>query len=243
MLAIILALIFILRRVGSSSDQLATPPNGGWSSAPTAQVAAISSPHPSTSPSHIRIDSPTRAPVEKPSNPPDEAPTVSPRTTRKPSLRPTPAPLETSNPVLTAAPTFFELRVDTQKPTIQTVPTGGLSLTAAPTEHDIQAFDAKSHLMEISGDLLNDPTTPQHAAYQWLVNEDPANLDLDLLPIKTLEQRYIAALLYFSTIGSQWENTFNFLTDTDVCEWKDNRTSHGILCDTEDTVKEITISK
>jgi hypothetical protein len=110
--------------------------------------------------------------------------------------------------------------------------------TEAPTKHET----AKEKLTAISGDLLGDPTTPQYAASQWLENEDPANLDLDSLPDKSLEQRYIVALLYFSMDGDNWDRDHGFLTEKSVCEWQDE-TGKGIQCDSDGSIEDIVISK
>jgi Leucine-rich repeat (LRR) protein len=49
---------------------------------------------------------------------------------------------------------------------------------------------------------LYDDTTPQHAAFQWLLNEDPAQVCPE--DVISVEQRYILSLLYFSTNGDNW---------------------------------------
>ena len=129
--------------------------------------------------------------------------------------------------VPTASPTSME------NPTV--VPAG----TAAPSKQQ----EVVERLNSISGDLVKDPSTPQHAAYQWLVNDDPANLDLDSLTDKDLTQRYVAALLYFSMAGDDWKKDLSFMQSTSVCEWRDNATGKGIRCNPEGTVDDISISK
>lgn len=138
----------------------------------------------------------------------------------------TPSPTEgTPSPVMP--------RVDTPSPTMTT--------TESPVMPP-DTSEAKAHLSQISGSAIDNPTSPQYKAYRWLRNEDPANLDLDNMPVKALEQRYIAAVLYFSTKGKFWDNSYNFLTELDVCEWQDKETSKGIQCDLEGSIDEIVIS-
>jgi hypothetical protein len=117
------------------------------------------------------------------------------------------------------------------------IPTDG-----APSTGEGIFVDAKTHLKGISGDRLDDPTTPQYEAYQWLMNDDPESLDLDTIPETTLEQRYIAALLYFSTNGDSWVDSLGFLGPGDVCTWRDALGMSGISCDAQGTIVRVTIS-
>lgn len=100
-----------------------------------------------------------------------------------------------------------------------------------------------THLEAISGELLYDPQTPQYEAYQWLLNDDPAGLDLDVIPQTTLEQRYVSALLYFSTEGDSWYDSLGFLGQGDVCTWQSEASGQGISCNAEGGIEAITISK
>ena len=77
---------------------------------------------------------------------------------------------------------------------------------------------------------LRIPTSPQFTAFEWLVNRDPAQVcPEDVLDVR---QRYIAAVLYFSTNGDNWLvcnepnapnlspcSTQRYLSAADVCNW------------------------
>jgi hypothetical protein len=131
----------------------------------------------------------------------------------------------------TTSPKSFPTSVVNSEPTVIE--------TAAPTKPRA----ARQRLFSISGDLIDDPTTPQYSAYQWLLNDDPANLDLDSLTDETLTQRYISALLYFSMDGDSWNTDCGFLQGTSVCEWNDEFAGKGIHCDPDGTIEAISISK
>lgn len=65
------------------------------------------------------------------------------------------------------------------------------------------------------------------AALQWIVEDDPLRLPIPNLTETNedgpsswkIRQRYVLALLYFSTNGNQWENDYNFLSTYDECRW------------------------
>ena len=67
--------------------------------------------------------------------------------------------------------------------------------------------------------------TPQYMAVQFMANFDPAELDVpestDYDDAMEFVQRYVVALFYYSTNGSEWENQLNFLTSLDVCDWNE----------------------
>jgi hypothetical protein len=73
-------------------------------------------------------------------------------------------------------------------------------------------------------------TSPQFTAFEWLINQDP----VQVCPEDELDarQRYIAAVLYFSTSGDSWLTcnrpsapnpspctTQRYLSGADVCDW------------------------
>jgi hypothetical protein len=135
----------------------------------------------------------------------------------------------------------------TSKDNLEPTPTSDLeptpSATEEPSSPENKEGAAQAKLFSISGDLLNNPNTPQYAAFDWMMNEDPANLDLDSLPVKELEQRYIAALLYFSTGGDDWDDDCGFMQESSVCEWKDVSKGKGLHCDPEGSIEGISLSK
>lgn len=104
---------------------------------------------------------------------------------------------------------------------------------------------AEEILVGISGDAIYDPTTPQYAAYDWLQNEDPANLDLENISEQELSERYVAALFYFSLNGDNWVEKYGFLDESHVCEWSNGSPQNklGITCDSPGTVDGFLVSK
>lgn len=92
------------------------------------------------------------------------------------------------------------------------------------------------------GEDLDNNGSPQYMAYDWIVENDP----LYLCPgEESLVQRYVLAVLYFSTSGDGWSNCTRdettpcngeaFLTDVPECKWG------GIECETDGRVSVITL--
>jgi hypothetical protein len=91
-------------------------------------------------------------------------------------------------------------------------------------------------------DTLNDKSSPQFLAADWVANEDPIQATLGSL---SLTQRYLLAVFYFSTGGDNWEDCgrskacyvgFPWLTgDERECRW------HGIRCTDDGRVNKILI--
>lgn len=72
-------------------------------------------------------------------------------------------------------------------------------------------------------DVLNDLTTPQGKAFDYLVNVDPV-LEIPCAS-STLEQRYGLTTLYFATQGEEWSDNSGWLGDEQECSWT------GIECE------------
>jgi hypothetical protein len=98
--------------------------------------------------------------------------------------------------------------------------------TAAP--RDIDRFDEILEIFKpLSGEaVLQDPTSPQYRALEWLSFDDQAQLETS---DDELEQRYLLAVLYFSMTGDNWFHSTKFLSGGSSCDWK------GITCDTAST--------
>lgn len=67
--------------------------------------------------------------------------------------------------------------------------------------------------------ILENSTTPQHKAICWLLKET-----VDEIVDSSIIQRYILAVIYFSTNGKQWENDSGWRIEKNECEW------YGIEC-------------
>ncbi|KAL3906973.1 MAG: hypothetical protein SGILL_009061, partial [Bacillariaceae sp.] len=99
---------------------------------------------------------------------------------------------------------------------------------------------------------LNDFSTPQYQALHWMANEDELGLDPATSEYAVIIERYVAALVYFSTNGKQWTNQFNFLSSVSICEWNDNvvidgpapnTVKRGILCNDRGRVQTIDLQR
>ena len=165
---------------------------------------------PSAAPSALPTPSPSVSPTASPSVAPSQGPT------QAPSASPTMSP---TTPAPTPSPTIPR---PTESPTILE--------TAAPTDlYDIlyDFVNGVSFSWE-----LDDPFSPQYEALEWLV-EDVQN-DSVWLDDYGLMQRYVLAVLHFSTNPASWVRN-NFLTLNHVCDW--NRGNNNIvLCDVNDRV-------
>jgi hypothetical protein len=90
-----------------------------------------------------------------------------------------------------------------------------------------------------NAEALQDESSPQFLALRWLFNNDPAVLDLDIMPTGILVERYVLALFYFATTSEEEGalNVLNFLAASSVCEWK------GVICDRDDFVVALNLGK
>jgi Leucine-rich repeat (LRR) protein len=85
-------------------------------------------------------------------------------------------------------------------------------LTGDPLLEELRSWIAPSRK-----DFLQilDPASPQSLALAWLHN-DPITLSPGR-STRTVLERYVLAVLYYSTSGPSW--TFDYLSDKDVCTW------------------------
>jgi hypothetical protein len=158
---------------------------------------------------------------------------------------------DTITKVPTAAPTAF---APTREDKITKVPTAApttfttKSPTVAPTRYTTPEFDG---LLKLIGPLvtdniqtLQDPTTPQYLALDWLANVDgyKASDDFFITPEQVFIERYVLALLYFSTNGRFWTNQYNFILPRSICDWSDEG-GNGVLCNESLYVEQLLIRK
>ena len=90
---------------------------------------------------------------------------------------------------------------------------------------------------EISIQALQDPSTPQYAALDWMANIDSTDLQ-HTLSDDALVERFVFVLLYFTTGGANWSNQFLFLSPSlDICSWNAGRSFQGVFeCNDEGSV-------
>ncbi len=171
-------------------------------------------------------------------------PTVSP--TVSPTISATPSPTGSPSRSPTNSPSASTFQISSRVTPTAVSPNGNPNKDSTSTESPTyDAASVEGRLRAISGEVINNASTPQNKAYDWLVNEDPANLDLDSLSDEDLSQRYIAALLYFSLDGGNWFDQYDFLSNSHVCEWNNGsfRNRLGVICDSSDKITGFAISK
>ena len=82
-------------------------------------------------------------------------------------------------------------------------------------------------ISQVSGDLTNNPKTPQGRALTWMVELDSAPLIIDDCFVV---QRYILAVIYFALGGDNWTLKGSFLDEaTNECQWFGVRCSGGVV--------------
>jgi hypothetical protein len=186
-----------------------TPTTAPAGSPPTPTIAPVSetpvpSPPPVAEPTDPPVTEPTESPETYPTHPPITEPTNPPET--YPTDPPGTAP---TDPV--PLPPFAECSTLPRNEAMEKV----LSLITEPS-------------------ILNDPSTAQGMAYDWLLNSDPAEVDPCTFP--TVQQRYGLVTLYYSTNGDGWTNSIGWLSGANECMWA------GITCEV-DVVNEILLSE
>lgn len=120
----------------------------------------------------------------------------------------------------------MSMSMGTGAPTISPMPTSMPTPTAlsfCDTFNGTRKEAFETALVQITeGPILNNPATPQGAAFRWLMDDDP--LQADPCEYLTVIQRYVLATLYFSTFGDAWATKTDWLTNTTECDW------YGITC-------------
>eukprot|EP00588_Corethron_pennatum_P032054 CAMPEP_0194347528 /NCGR_PEP_ID=MMETSP0171-20130528/106036_1 /TAXON_ID=218684 /ORGANISM="Corethron pennatum, Strain L29A3" /LENGTH=711 /DNA_ID=CAMNT_0039114787 /DNA_START=372 /DNA_END=2508 /DNA_ORIENTATION=- len=101
----------------------------------------------------------------------------------------------------------------------------------------VNCFDASEEIIEmgirLSGaDAVTTKNTPQEQAIAWLIEDTQSSQNADF-SICGLQQRYVAALLYFSLGGEQWITDANFLSSSNECYWhiQGEEEKKGLQCD------------
>lgn len=78
---------------------------------------------------------------------------------------------------------------------------------------------------------LNTPESPQSKALEWLIDYDAAKLDPNTQNQREVEERYILAVFYYATGGSNWFDSFYFLSQNHICNWKNLDFGMGVQCE------------
>jgi hypothetical protein len=168
-------------------------------------------------------------------------PDPTPSPTRAAAVVPVPTPAPTLAP--TATSTNFDPTPPPTSPPVTEPPSEASTPTDTPSLSPFTVCNTKSRsdaffsiLEEVTSPLLlNDPSTPQGFAYEFLVSVDPAMVDPCTYP--TVEQRYAAVTLYNSTNGQDWNNPTGWLTAANECNWI------GVRCNENDLITGLFLGK
>jgi hypothetical protein len=222
------------------------------SASPSSEPTPTPSAHPSASPTISTppsVNEQTPAPTDRPTSSPTASPTT------RPSLRPTTAPTTLSpterpsvNPTVSVQPSVAPSSSPTSTPT-----SGSPSFAPTTANCRISSQQRVTELLALLDSVANstdirNPNLPQGQATEWFLNQDGAEICPD--DPKVL-QRWILAVIYFSTQGDGWlqcsanpsatdncgaEEPFvaatRFLSSVNECEWA------GISC-IDDCITEI----
>ena len=97
---------------------------------------------------------------------------------------------------------------------ISDAPSG--SPSHAPTFSNDGVVEFLSKISFDNGAALNDPSSPQFQALQWIQD---VRFNPSLTQSTTTIQRYVLAVLYFATNGDEWSANTNWLSESHICEW------------------------
>jgi len=155
---------------------------------------------------------------------------------------PNPMPSELPTPVPeTPTPSPTTLPPTSMPPTTLLDPTTMAPIvteqTPSPTNSRFELF--WNTLFPVSGEALNDESTPQYETLRWLAYNDTLGLPAEDDASKELVERYVIALLYFSTNGAGWDQDYKFLQGPSICDWNDFDTTSGVNCDSDGYVSGI----
>jgi hypothetical protein len=128
-----------------------------------------------------------------------------------------------------------------------------LTPTIAPTFAPTFVSDlelARTIFTPLSGnETLWDESSSQYKALWWIVHEDPAQMMTLMMQDETqslsnmIVERYVMAVLYFSTDGPNWSGQTNFLSNSSICDWQDLVRNNRVICNDQGSVVKISICK
>jgi hypothetical protein len=116
---------------------------------------------------------------------------------------------------------------------------GNLPTPNTPTQPPSQPpsedlFTLISSFSPGSANALNNPSSPQSKAFDWLSGNQ---FLAQYTKVKKL-QRYVLAVLYYSANGGNWRNSELWLSDIDECDWYTSEAENGI-CNSQGQLDEI----
>ncbi len=251
----------------SPTVQPSTSPTVQPSTSPTVQPSTSPTVQPSTSPSVMPSLRPSGRITQITTNPtavasasaPGLSPTV---TTPSPFVPVTTLPTSLPPTLQTAIPFVPVTSNPTESPifTTPTMPTANFFPTATPTfvssSPSVQPLipflvpeTLQAILIRTPEDLipLEDTNSSRSLALEWL-STDVISLAPNVSTDNVLE-RYVLAVLYFSTDGDNWSNgVIPFLNENSICQWNNgilwrDDNSTGVYCEGTTSVRHILLNQ
>jgi hypothetical protein len=219
----------------------------------TTAPSMSSSPSMAPSPGDVLTEMPSDIPSDIPEGPLTN--TSSPTVSTMPSDSPTTSPLVPSSlPTMPPSVSVLPSDIPTTAPTMSSAPSslpteGGDGCNQTPVQRSITIFALLDPLMA-DPSLLRDPTTPQGKATDFIIGQDERLVCPD---DEKILQRWVLAVMYYSTGGDEWTQCSadetvqdfcgsafpfengqeRFLSASNECEWA------GISCNFQNCVTEI----
>lgn len=136
----------------------------------------------------------------------------------------------------TSEPSTFPVQSTTDSPTSALSLSIDKEQSAAPSlEQDGDSHGTRGRLLamiasvspETNESIVNDPTSPQHLAFEWLVADQ---MEISpVLPAVRILQRFAMATFYYALGGDSWTSSTFWLSEHNECHWFS--TSVAVICD------------
>ena len=229
LIVIIVALGFGIPAILNASEN--NEPKTKYVAAPTISPAPTQS-----APSSIPTPSPTASPQpsRSPSSShfPSSIPTLRPTASPQPSDVPSTSAVPSATPSRSIAPSACPSRAPSLSAVPSETPSQSINPSASPSDEPSTTYEKnlpttmKEFALTLSKkESLDDPSSPQSKAIEWLVQDELEHQSgWDIIEST---QRYVLAVLYHSTGGDGWWNNAqrSWFQVSSVCQW-----SSHVIC-------------
>lgn len=198
-------------------------------------ISPTASPTPPPSPFEIVQQSPRPSLLTSrfPSKIPIPVPSVSPTS---PTVSPTPPPSPVGTEQFSQSPSSHPSLVPSSSlSNVTSVPPSSFP-SNVPTTYDLFEFLVRNSFD--GGMALEDPSSPQYMAYEWLLESE----SLEEYTPQRILQRYAMVTLYYSTNGEGWLDDYLWLTNTTECDWYTTARGQG-SCNGKDELVYLELDK